>query len=401
VTQARAPARLKDLPRGVWVLGFVSMFMDISSEMIHALLPLYLVTVLGASTLIVGVIEGFAEAAAMIVKIFSGAFSDWLGKRKILAATGYGLAAATKPLFPLATGIGLIVAARLIDRIGKGIRDAPRDALVADLTHGHVRGGAYGLRQALDTVGAVVGPLAAMALMLWTANSYTTVFWAAVVPAFVAFALIAFFVHEPARAKAAAAPRWRLRGALQLPPAFWIVVAVAIVLTLARFSEAFLVLRAQNVGMPIALVPLVMVAMNVFYALSAYPAGAASDQFGRRRILVAGIAMLIVADIILAAADGVPLAMLAVAFWGLHMGLTQGLLAALVADNVPEHLRGTAFGVFNCAAGVALLAASVIAGGLWDVIGPAATFTAGAAFSALALIGIALLSDRHVEPHRA
>jgi MFS family permease len=378
----------------VWALGFVSLFMDVSSEMIHALLPIYLVTVLGASMLTIGLIEGVAEAVAMIVKVFSGTLSDWLGKRKMLAALGYGLAAFTKPIFPLATGIGWIVTARFIDRIGKGIRDAPRDALIADLTPAELRGAGYGLRQSLDTVGAFLGPLAAIVLMALTMNSFTTVFWIAVIPAFLSFGLILFVVEEPARKTETdvGKPRLRLADAGRLPAAYWAVVAVATVLTLARFSEAFLVLRAQNVGMPIALVPVVMVVMNIFYALAAYPAGAVSDRFGRGRVIALGVVLLIVADLLLAFAGNVAIVLIGVVFWGLHMGLTQGLLAALVADTAPEDLRGTAFGLFNFAGGLAMLAASVIAGVLWDQFGPTGTFLAGAGFTALALVGLALVS---------
>jgi MFS family permease len=389
-------SHLKEIPSGIWALGFVSMLMDISSEMIHALLPVYLVTVLGASMLAVGFIEGIAEAAAMIVKIFSGALSDWLGKRKLLAAIGYGLAAFTKPVFPLATGLGWIVAARFVDRIGKGIRGAPRDALIADLAPEHLRGASYGLRQALDNVGASLGPLAAIGLMALTMNSFTTVFWIAVIPAFLAFALMMFGVEEPARKAEtdAAKPGLRFADATRLSVAYWAVVAVATVLTLARFSEAFLLLRAQNVGMPVALVPVILVVMNLVYACAAYPAGAASDVLGRGRVIGLGIVLLIVADLVLAFAGGVTLVLIGVVFWGLHMGLTQGLLSALVADTAPEDLRGTAFGVFNFAGGLAMLAASVIAGALWDSFGPAATFLAGAGFTTLALVGLALVSFR-------
>ncbi len=392
-------SRLKDIPSGVWSLGFVSMFMDISSEMIHALLPIYLVTVLGASTLAVGFIEGIAEAAAMITRIFSGALSDWLGKRKLLAAIGYGLAAFTKPVFPLATGLGWIVAARFVDRIGKGIRGAPRDALLADLAPEHLRGASYGLRQALDTAGAFIGPLLAIGLMVLTADSFTTVFWLAVIPAFLAFALMLFGVEELARKVETAATKagLRLADATRLPAAYWAVVAVATVLTLARFSEAFLVLRAQNVGMPVALIPVILVVMNIVYAFAAYPAGAASDVLGRGRVIGLGVVLLIVADLVLAYAGGVTLVLIGVVFWGLHMGLTQGLLAALVADTAPEDLRGTAFGLLNFAGGLAILAASVMAGALWDRFGPAATFLAGAGFTTLALIGLVLVSYRSMK----
>ncbi len=389
-------ARLKEIPSGVWVLGCVSMLMDVSSEMIHALLPIYLVTVLGASMLAVGVIEGVAEAATMIVKIFSGALSDWLGRRKLLAVIGYGLAAFTKPVFPLAPDLGWIVSARFIDRIGKGIRGAPRDALIADLTPAHLHGASYGLRQALDTVGAFLGPLLAIGLMVFAAASITTVFWIAVIPAFAAFALIAWAVKEPARPVQAgkASSRLQLFDLRRLPSAFWIVVAVAFVLTLARFSEAFLVLRAQSVGLSIAFIPAVMVVMNIAYALAAFPAGAVSDRLGRREILIAGVALLIVADFILAFAGSVPAVLAGVVFWGLHMALTQGLLAALIADTAPADLRGTAFGIFYFTGGVALLIASVLAGALWDAIGPAATFLAGAGFTVIALAGMAAVLPR-------
>ena len=393
-------SRLKDVPRAIWVLGFVSMLMDVSSEMIHALLPLYLVTVLGASMTAVGFIEGIAEATAMIVKVFSGTLSDWLGKRKWLAATGYGLAAVTKPIFPLATGLGMIVAARFIDRIGKGIRGAPRDALIADIAPAAMRGAAFGLRQSLDTVGAFVGPLLAIGLMALTMNNFIAIFWIAVIPAFLSFALIVFAVQEPERKDVGdgVAARPRLADVTRLPKLYWAAVALASVLTLARFSEAFLVLRARDAGMALALIPAVLVIMNIVYAFAAYPAGAISDRIGRRGVLISGVAMLIVADLLLALDGGVPMVLLGVAFWGLHLALTQGLLAALVADAAPADLRGSAFGIFNFAGGACLLAASVIAGQLWDRVGPAATFLTGAGFTALALIGIAIVSrrfDRH------
>lgn len=396
---AGATSRLKDIPRGVWALGLVSLFMDVSSEMIHALLPLYLVTVLGASMTAVGLIEGIAEATAMIVKIFSGALSDWLGKRKLLTAIGYGLAAFTKPVFPLATGLGWIVTARFVDRIGKGIRGAPRDALIADLTPQSVRGAAFGLRQSLDTVGAFAGPLAAIGLMALTLNNFTLVFWIAVIPAFVSFALIVFAVKEPARpSDGQERVRPRFADARRFSIAFWLVVAIAAVLTLARFSEAFLILRAQNLGMPIALVPVILVVMNIVYAVSAYPAGAVSDRIGRAGVLAIGIAALIAADLLLAFGGHIAVMLLGVVFWGLHMGLTQGLLATLVADTAPADLRGTAFGVFNLASGVALLLASVVAGLLWDAFGPTATFLAGAGISTVALAGLLAVSKRLAVP---
>jgi MFS family permease len=388
--------RWREIPRSVWALGLVSLFMDLSSEMIHALLPLYLVTVLGASTLTVGFIEGVAEATASITKIFSGALSDYLGKRKFLAALGYGLAAFTKPIFPLASSIAWLTAARFIDRIGKGIRGAPRDALIADLTPSELRGNAFGLRQSLDTIGAVLGPLAAIIFMAAFANDFTAVFWIAVVPAFVSLAIIVFVVHEPQRppgSRAVHAPlsRAELR---RLGTGYWIIVSVAAIFTLARFSEAFLLLRAQSVGLHLAYVPAVMVLMNVTYTLSAWPAGALSDSIGRYGVLSVGFVLLMLADLVLALGNSVFAIMAGVALWGLHMGLTQGLLAALVADTAPAELRGTAFGMFNLVSGVALLAASILAGALWDQVGPSGTFFAGALITAIALASLSLARKR-------
>jgi MFS family permease len=389
----RSLLRWRQIPGSVWALGVVSMLMDVSSEMIHALLPLYLVVGLGASALVVGVIEGVAEATALIVRIFSGALSDRLGHRKWLAAAGYGLAAFTKPVFPLAPSAGWLFAARFIDRIGKGIRGSPRDALIADVTPPDLRGASFGLRQSLDTIGAFIGPLLAIVLMLLTADNFTLVFWFAVIPAFLSFAVIVFGVQEPERPADQPPVRSPLSRAeiARLGHAFWIVVALGALFTLARFSEAFLLLRAQSAGMALAFVPIVLVAMNIVYALSAWPAGALSDRVGRFGLLTAGFAILIVADLVLAFAPNVAAVVLGAALWGLHMGLTQGILASLVADTAPPDLRGTAFGMFNLAAGIATVAASVIAGGLWDAVGPQVTFIAGAAFTALALAVVPLL----------
>jgi MFS family permease len=388
--------RLREIPAGIWAMGFVSLLMDISSEMIHALLPVYLVTVLGTSALTVGVIEGIAEATASITKVFSGALSDWLGKRKLLAATGYGLAALTKPVFPLASSVGWLTAARFIDRIGKGIRGAPRDALVADLAPAHLRGASFGLRQSLDTIGAFLGPALAIGLMWLTANNFQTVFWVAVIPAFLAFALIVFAVHDPA-------PREGLRKVRsplsmvelrRLGPAFWWVTAVATVFTLARFSEAFLILKAQAVGLPIFLIPLVLVVMNIAYAVISYPVGALSDRMDRTTLLIAGFALLIAADVVLGFATDLIGVAIGVILWGAHMGFTQGLLATLIADSAPAELRGTAYGIFNLFGGVALLAASVVAGALWDATGSRATFLVGAAITTLALAGLVMIRHR-------
>ena len=377
------------LPSGIWVLGFVSLLMDISSEMIHALLPLFMVGTLGMSVALVGLLEGLAEATALILKVFSGVISDWFGKRKPLAVLGYGLGAATKPLFALATGPGMIFTARLLDRVGKGIRGAPRDALVADIAPPEQRGAAFGLRQSLDTVGAFLGPLLAVGLMLLWANDFRAVFAVAIIPGVLCVALLVLGVQEPERP--AGAPRVNpiSQASLQrLPRAYWWVVGVGAVFTLARFSEAFLVLRAEQVGIALALVPLVMVAMNAVFSVTAYPFGKLSDRVSHRRLLLAGLAVLVLADVVLAASTHWTGLLLGVALWGVHMGMTQGLLAAMVADTAPADLRGTAYGFFNLMSGLAMLAASVVAGLLWQYWGPAWTFGAGAMFSAVAMAAL-------------
>jgi len=389
---AEALSRRSAIPIGVWALGGVSLLMDVSSEMIHALLPIYLVTIMGASMEAVGIIEGVAEATASIVKVFSGALSDRLGRRKLLTGLGYGLAAFTKPIFPLAGSLGWVAAARFLDRVGKGIRGAPRDALIADITPPELRGASFGLRQTLDTVGAFVGPLIAIALMAATGGAFRVVFWVAVIPAFLAVALLITIVKEPETKSAPGEARPTFdRAALgRLGGPYWLVVAVASLFALARFSEAFLVLRVQGLGLPLALAPLTLVTMNVVYALAAYPAGALSDRLDRLTVVAIGFYVLIAADLVLAFSGGLVGAALGVALWGLHLGLTQGVLAALVADAAPADQRGAAFGVFNFVSGIAALVASLAAGALWDAIGPGATFLAGALVCALGLVALAL-----------
>lgn len=380
-------ATLRQIPSAIWVLGFVSLLMDISSEMVHSLLPMFLVSSLGASVATVGLIEGLAEATALIVKVFSGVLSDYLGKRKWLAVSGYALGALSKPLFAIAPSAGLVLTARIADRIGKGLRGAPRDALVADIAPAHLRGAAFGLRQSLDTVGAFAGPLLAVCLMLLWANDFRRVFWIAVIPGTMAVLLLAFGVREPAKQGSPVRSNPISMASLKkLNRAYWWVVAIGALFTLARFSEAFLVLRAMQGGMPLALIPLVMVAMNVMYALSAYPFGKLADTMSHRKLLMAGLGVLITADLVLAHGSHWATVLLGVLLWGLHMGLTQGLLATMVANTAPADLRGTAFGFFNLLSGVAMLVASVVAGLLWDGLGAAATFYAGACFCLVTLL---------------
>lgn len=379
----------QQIPSGVWVLGFVSMLMDISSEMIHSLLPVFMITALGASALAIGLIEGLAEATALIIKIFSGVISDYIGKRKGLAVIGYTLGALTKPLFAVAPTIGLVLTARLLDRVGKGIRDAPRDALIADIVPEQIRGAAFGLRQALDTVGAFLGPLLAAGLMLLWANDFRAVFWVAVIPGLMAVALLLFGIREPEHQEAPKRTNpIRRENLKRLSGSYWWVVSIGAVFTLARFSEAFLVLRAQQSGVPVAFIPLVMVAMNLIYALSAYPFGKLSDRMNHKTLLALGLVVLISADLVLAINTHWSVVLAGVALWGVHMGMTQGLLATMVADTAPADLRGTAYGFFNLVSGLAMLIASVLAGLLWDRLGASFTFYAGAIFCIVALAGL-------------
>ena len=378
------------IPRGIWALGFVSLFMDMSSELIHSLLPVFMVSVLGASLLSVGIIEGIAESTALLTKVISGVLSDYWAKRKVLVVLGYGVAAITKPLFPVAPSLTYVFLARFLDRVGKGIRGAPRDALIGDLAPVHLRGTCYGLRQSLDTIGAFLGPLVAIVLMALLANDIRAVLWVAVVPAVIAVIVLVVAVKEPSSARPVETRKtvFRLLDLQRFGWAYWWTVCVGGILTLARFSEAFLVLRAEHVGLSVTFVPLVMVVMSVAYAVSAYPAGILADRMDRRLLLVAGILVLILADVTLAFANGIVIVLIGVMLWGFHMGLTQGLLATLIAGAIPGEFRGTAFGVFNLVCGLILFLASLIAGFLWDHFGPSATFLAGAFFATIALFGL-------------
>ena len=382
-------ATLSRIPKGVWVLGGVSLLMDVSSEMIHSLLPLFMATTLGASVIVIGIIEGVAEATALILKVFSGVISDYVGKRKGLALLGYGLGALSKPLFAIAPTSGVVFSARMIDRVGKGIRGAPRDALVADVTPPEIRGAAYGLRQSLDTIGAFLGPLLAVALMFLWDNDFQSIFWVAAIPAVLSIALLGFGLKEPRTAVVQKRTNpLRRENLKKLSAAYWWVVAIGSIFTLARFSEAFLVLRAQQMAIPLFAIPLMMVAMNLVYSLTAYPFGKLSDSMSHSKMLQWGLLVLIAADIVLALSSHWSTLLAGVALWGIHMGMTQGLLAAMVAHTAPPELRGTAFGMFNLMSGIALLLASAGAGVLWEVLGAASTFYAGAIICVVTLVGM-------------
>jgi len=379
------------IPTGIWAIGFVSLFMDASSELVHALLPaLYLS--LGVSMAMVGIIEGIAEATAAITKVFSGALSDWLGKRKLLTVIGYGLAALTKPLFPLAQSVGLLFAARLIDRVGKGIRGAPRDALIADITPPEVRGAAYGLRQSLDAAGGFIGPILAISLMALLSDNIRLSLWFAVIPAVLCMVFLVYGVKEPKNVPSSRAGGKKRGLPLnradidQLNGRYWLIVIIGTLFSLARFSVAFLALRAMQLGLPVGLSPLVLILMGVVFSLSSYPVGVLADRMDRGKLLALGFLALIVAELLLASTSNYLIALVGIAVWGLHLGLTQGLLSTMVADSAPGHLRGTAFGIFNLANGVALLFASLVAGALWQTLGASTTFFAGASFAAAALV---------------
>jgi MFS family permease len=385
--------RAEAIPRTVWALGLVSLFMDLSSEIVHALLPLFLTMSLGASVAMVGLIDGVAEATASITKIFSGYVSDRIGRRKPLILLGYGLAALSKPLFPLAATPAIVLAARFADRIGKGLRGAPRDALVADVTPPGMRGRAFGLRQAMDTIGAFAGPLLAVGLMFLFVDDIRSVFWVATVPAVLAVLCVMIAVRDPAREKEGrddAPMPVRSVDLHRLGAPYWRVLCLGVLLTLARFSEAFLILKANQAGLALALTPVVLVVMNLVYALGAYPAGIFADARGSRFLLFWGLVMVIAADLIFASGSGMVAIFVGTALWGGHMAATQGLMAKLVADSAPAQARGSAFGLFNLATGLAMLAASIVAGLLWDRFGSGAPFAAGAAFAAVALLMLVL-----------
>ncbi len=382
---------MKAIPRGVWMLGFVSLFMDVSSEMIHAVLPLFVIGTLGASATLLGLIEGIAEATAQVSKLFSGLLSDRWQSRKTLALVGYGMAAVVKPLFPMALTVFEVFVARFADRIGKGIRGAPRDAMVADMTPPELRGAAFGLRQSLDTVGAFAGPLLAFGLMAIWSEDLRTVLWIACIPALIAVAILALGVDEPPMQPMERKPAVSLGTARLLGKRFWMVAGLGALVMMARFSEAFLVLKAFASGLAVAYVPLVMVVMSAVYSLSSYPAGVLSDRVGRKGLLVSGLAILIAADLVLGFGVSIGSMFVGVALWGVHMGLTQGILATLVADTAPVELRGTAFGVFSLVSGLATLLASLAAGLLWDAGGAHLTFLTGGVAAAAALAAGALL----------
>ena len=388
------PVSRPRLPRNVWILGFVSLLMDLSSEIYHALLPAFITLVLGLPATALGAIDGVAEATANFAKLASGRLSDRNRKRKPWVAAGYGLAAVSKPLFPLAAGAPALMAARFIDRIGKGIRGSPRDAMVADETPAEIRGRAFGLRQSLDTLGALLAPLAAIGLMAWFANDIRMVFWIAVIPAIASFLLAWLALKEPEQHLAPAGRSPFFAGFRELDRQTRRLLAVGFLFGLARFSEGFLILKGIEIGLSETFSPVTLALFNLAYVALAYPAGSLSDRMSPRAILMAGLGVLIAGNLVLSQAASFPLVALGVVLWGAHMALTQGIFARMIADSAPEHLRATSFGAFWFVSGIAALLASLAAGILWDRDGSSATFLASAGVTAAALAMLSLLPDR-------
>jgi MFS family permease len=381
------------LPRTVWVLGFVSLLTDLSSEIYHALLPAFITVTLALPAVALGAIDGIAEATASFAKLVSGRLSDRSMRRKPWILGGYGLAAAAKPLFAVATNAWMVMVARFSDRVGKGIRGAPRDAMIADETPPAIRGRAFGLRQGLDTVGALLAPIVAVALMFAFSDDIRTVFWVAMIPAVAAVILILVALREPEVHSAPRQPQALLAGFRDINRQTRRVLAVAFLVMLARFSEGFLILRGIDIGLSPAVSPLVMVVFSLGFLALAYPAGALSDSTNPRSILVGGIAVLIAGNLILAQDWGVAGLITGVLLWGAHMALTQGILARMIADSAPPQLRATSFGAFYFVTGIATLLASVAAGLIWDREGAPATFIASAAVAAVAWAMLTLLPD--------
>jgi len=381
------------LPRNVWVLGFVSLFMDLSSEIYHALLPAFITMVLGLPATALGAIDGVAEATANLAKLFSGRLSDRSLKRKPWIMGGYGLAALSKPLFPLASDAPLVMLARFADRIGKGIRGSPRDAMIADETPPEIRGRAFGLRQALDTAGALLAPLLAIGLMALLASDIRKVFWIAIIPAAISF-LLAWLVLREANEHLAPIKRSPFfAGFRELDKETKRLLQVGFLFTLARFSEGFLILKGIDIGLSEAMSPLTLAIFNLAYVALAYPAGALSDRMQPRSILIAGMIVLIAGDMVLARTSNFAGLVVGTALWGAHMALTQGIFSRMIADSAPEELRATSFGAFYFVTGIGTLLASLGAGWLWDGQGPESTFLTSAGVAAAAVALLVLLGE--------
>jgi MFS family permease len=372
------------LSRNVWVAGWVSFFMDVSSEMVYPLVPLFLSSTLGVSKSVVGLIEGIAEATASLLKLFSGVIADRFGKNKLLMGFGYGISTASRPILALASGWGMVFLARFTDRAGKGIRTAPRDAIIAASTPPGQLGLAFGFHRALDTAGAVVGPAVALAILAVWAADFRLVFWLSVVPGVLAVALIVWFIEADGRVRPAqAALAWSLRG---FDDRFWEFLLVIGLFSLGNSSNAFLILKAEQVGTSPAWISGIYVGYNALYALMSVPGGLLADRVGMRRMIIVGLGLFaaVYAGIALASTPQQIAALFLC--YGIYMGLTEGVQRAYLATLAPKERTATAFGLYHMVVGIAILPASLFAGVLWDTVGPAAPFLFGAGMAALAAV---------------
>ncbi len=379
------PAIKIRIPRTVWVLGFVSLLMDISSEMIHALLPLFMAGTLGASAIWIGLVEGIGEGTALIAKVFSGVVADRFGHKKRLVFAGYFLGVISKPVFALAGSMPVVLAARFFDRIGKGLRGAPRDAIVADVTDESIRGAAYGLRQSLDAAGAFVGPLlATLLLLLWT-EDLRSIFWIALIPGAACLALILFGVEDnvtpTVNTKRIA---WKDLKSV-MTPAFVQLVILGTLFSLARFSNAFIVLRAAAIGIEHAWIPMAVVLMNITFSLSSYPFGKLADKLNPMKLLALGMVLLALANLLFAYAENYRILAAGIVLFGMHLGATQGIFSTIISEIAPSEVRATAFGIFNFFSGLALLASGLVAGSLWEYMGAQYCFGGGVVFALITL----------------
>jgi MFS family permease len=376
--------------KNIFSAGLASFFMDISSEMIYPLVPLFLANVLGVNKSVIGLIEGIAEATASLLKVFSGWFSDRINNRKWLMAGGYGISTLSRPLIAIASGWLLILFSRFVDRLGKGIRTAPRDAIIAESADKNNLARAFSFHRAMDTMGAVVGPAIALLLLGYFDNNYRLVFWVSMVPGVLAVLMIILFIREKKRdtSTLAARPRLTLRH-FDWKVRFFILIAT--LFALGNSSDAFLILRAQQVGIATALVPAVYLTFNLVYSLAAVPAGIAADRFGRKRIILLGFLLFSGLYYGFGAMETPGTIWLLFILYGLFMGLTEGIQKAFLATIIPTEFKATAFGAYATFVGLAAFPASLIAGWLWDHVSPAATFYYGSATAGLAALLFAVL----------
>lgn len=398
----KSMGRYFGMGRNVFAAGLVSFFMDVSSEMVYPLIPLFLANVLGVNKSVIGLIEGIAESTASLLKVFSGWLSDRIGRRKGLMGMGYGISVLSRPLIALAVGWPQILASRFIDRLGKGIRTAPRDAIIAESSLPEVMGRAFGFHRAMDTLGAVVGPALAFFLLGLFAGDFRKVFWLSMIPGIIAVLLIVFLIQEKKRAL----PESRKRPRLTLAHFDWrfkFFVVITTLFAIGNSSDVFLILRSQQLGIPTAVIPVLYLTFNLIYSLSAFPAGMAADRFGKKRIMMIGFILFAFIYYGFAVAGSATTAWVLFGLYGIFMGLTEGVQKAFLTTIIPSDFKATAFGIYNTAIGLALFPASLIGGWLWDRVSPSATFYYGSAMAAvftLLFIAFIVILNRQAQDRR-